>query len=153
MCLSGLCKFSCCWTVVRLSHVLLLKSLVLLSEGCLAFVVVGLLGAVGCWLLVHLWWCTGAGNGASAAPVLSLQPISCFDFLCFALLNVFFSFVNCFAGYAIITQCTSRNKGFITLCRKWPQCWRQKFPRVEIFRQCTGWLRWQQKYGSRIFRQ
>ena len=54
MCLSGLCKFGCCWTVVRLSHVGLLKSLVLLSEGCLAFVVVGLLGAVGCWLLVHL---------------------------------------------------------------------------------------------------
>ena len=54
VCLSGLCKFGCCWTVVRLSHVGLLKSLVLLSEGCLAFVVVGLLGAVGCWLLVHL---------------------------------------------------------------------------------------------------
>ena len=39
---------------------------------------------VSYWLLVHLWWCTGAGNGASAAPVLSLQPISCFDLLCFA---------------------------------------------------------------------
>ena len=59
----------CCWKIVWF----------LLLLGCWVLLVV-----VGCWvvgasLMVH--W---AGNGASAAPVLSLQPISCFDLLCFA---------------------------------------------------------------------
>ena len=103
VCLSGLCNFGGCWEVVRSLHVGLLKRMLmwlLLLKDCLVFIVVGLLGwwvllVVGCWLLVHLWWCTGAGNGASAAPVLSLQPISCFDLLCFAPCFLFICHLFC----------------------------------------------------------
>ena len=51
--------------------------------------VVGLL-VVGASLMVHR-----AGNGASAAPVLSLQPISCFDLLCFAPCFLFICHLFC----------------------------------------------------------